>query len=447
MLLIILIWALCFGLAFFAPSLSLLLYGLIGADRDGYALLNFMSIFMVDHKLITRAVFLGLYCLSSFIFFRRSGDFQSELRRSVYLAQFLSAFILFGCIVKGQNALQALSVLVFSGLPVYVMWVAFSLRANNAWRFYIFVFVQISIAIAVLIFPFFAFLDGSVYAAREGIGVIEDIDINFSLPDASLTKGLVSKYGNFHNQNALGFYSCAAIAIGLGIMRVNEAGYGRRSFALLLCLGGAFCWLNSLTRLPLLMLLGGVFLVGVLMVRKGKVRKDVTRASAIIIALLGFSVIALSTELLSFLLPESSNVAVTARLVGYVAGLDAVFQHPIFGVNLDWNWPWLGYPHVLPLAFAADYGILGGVLIFVIVFGGGARVIYRALTCKNMHVTNHRDPGLAVYLILVVWGAALSNNLIAPVLFWIAFAEANLTVFPNHSRAKMRPNALNLGKR
>lgn len=60
-LIVVAVWGYIFGLAIFAPSLVLLLYGIVGAERDGYADLQVMSLVMAEHKLITHSIIVWLY--------------------------------------------------------------------------------------------------------------------------------------------------------------------------------------------------------------------------------------------------------------------------------------------------------------------------------------------------------------------------------------------------
>ncbi len=427
-LIVVAIWGLMLGLAFLAPPLSLLIYGLVGADRDGYSILQVMNLVMGDHKLVTRGIFVGLYCFASFVFLLRAKKFRGIIRGSLYLVQLLSLFIFVGALAKGYDVIQAVSILVFSGLPVYVIWVVFSLNKSNRTQFYLFVVVQIVIALGVLTIPSLDFLNGAVYKAIEGIGVGSDSTLNSGVPDASYDKGAIGKYANFHNPNALGFYSCAAIVVGIGLLIMKRHGYTLRLFGLLLGLIGGIGWLNSLTRGPMILLIIGIIATALLFKGGGSNRSYVNWIG-IVLTIVGLIGTVLFTDIFSYLVPDASNISVTTRLDGYLVGLNAISQHPILGVGMDWEWPEGGYPHLLPLAFAADYGIYAGISITLIVFLGGAMVIRTAFARSAETAASGADMGLAVLLVMIVWGAALSNNLIAPVLFWLCFAEANITVF------------------
>lgn len=427
-LIVVAVWGSILGFIFFAPSLSLLLYGLVGADRDGYAVMQFMSLAMTDHKLITRGLFVGLYCISSIVFFKKSKKYVFIIRHSIYLVQLLSLFILTGSIAKGSNIIEAFSILVFSGLPVYVMWIVFSFNKNNRKQLCLFVFIQISIALAVLTIPSLSFLDGGFYTALDGFSVHENNSLNYNVPGGGSLKGGIGKYAHFHNPNALGFYSCASIAIGLVILKINRLRVMLRLFAIYLCLAGGFCWLNSLTRGPMILLLCGVIFVSFFKEGKHSILKMVAVFASIILVALLIELQG-SSGVLSFLIPDSSDISVTARFDGYSSGLDAIYQHPYLGVDKNWRWSFLGYPHVLPLSFAADFGVFAGILITMIVFGGGAGILITAFWRSYHGAKKHVDLVFAVFLVMIVWGAALTNNLISPILFWICFAEATITVF------------------
>lgn len=354
---------------------------------------------------------------------------SGNIRLSIVTAHVLVFYIFCSSVVKGYSVLEALSYVVYSGVPVYLCWVVFSARKRITNSLLGFVFLQIALAVSVLIFPGVSFLDGGHYKSLEGVYVPSIEGINLSLPNSSFNKESVGAYTQFHNPNALGFYSTISIACGVALFFILR---DLRGWALGLGFVtlGVLGWLNSLTRGPIIFLVLGLgFLM--LFARIGKGPKSLY--AKVFMLLLSFflcSFFLVYFDLLRYLLPDSSSVSVYARFDGYVRGIEAVAMHPIWGVNEDWDWSVGGYPHFLSLAFAADFGLLGGLLISIMVFGGGGVVLYELLRKIRLGAGELGVLVMGVLFVFVVWGAAITNNLIAPIIFWLCLAEASLAAFP-----------------
>jgi len=412
--------------ALLAPSLYLLLYGVFAADRDGYAFLQLFSIFSINFKFLTRAGFLLSYVVISLIFIKRYHRFPRTIRWMINTIQLLSLYILIVSLAKGENIERSLSFLVYSGLPAYVIWVVSSFGRRTIIWLYMFIFLQITIAGAVLLVPELSFINGGNYKQIEGISVVEMDGVNLG---TSFDKNQIGGFGQFHNPNALGFYAAISIALGLVTYRLLEIGTLSKLLGIYLVLMGTFCWLNSLTRGPLLMLLIGIVFCSIFIPKiDSRISKKRINWRGFIL-IFGLIILASATGVMSYLTPDSSNISVAGRVDGYIAGLDAATLNPLLGISSSWVWPDLAYPHLLPLSFAAEYGILGGFLIFVIIFIGGFLTMRKAVMNSKATPNKNQIYYLVIYLIMIIWGAALTNNLIAPILFWIAFGEAMLLAY------------------
>jgi hypothetical protein len=159
---------------------------------------------------------------------------------------------------------------------------------------------------------------------------------------------------------------------------------------------------------------------------------------SLLIFVFAFSIFVPNNFLL-FLTPDATDISVTARYDGYSYGLEALSRYPIFGVDDTWNWAEGLYPHFLPLSFAVDFGIFAGFAISFIVFASGLQLIYVAFHQIVVQKKFNENAALAISLLMVTWGAALTNNLISPVLFWMCIAEATVIVFG----VKSEPNQIN----
>lgn len=424
-------------LALWSPSLYLPLYGVMAADRDGYAVLQLISLVYPEYKLITRGAFLVGYLVATIYYYSQSNRFPRPMRVVMNVVQILALYILVVTLAKGEGFEKAFSFLVYSGLPVYVIWTAQASRGWHVRRFYLFMVVQMSLAIAILLIPEIGFLNGANYKQMEGVSVAESHDVNVG---DTFDKDKVGGFGQFHNPNALGFYAATSVALGLLASRLLGGGVLPRVVGIYLVFLGVLGWLNSLTRGPVLMLLIGVILAKIFVAQKSaKASSHGRMSNAGLLAALGLLMLAGGTGLLSYLTPDSSNISVTGRIEGYLAGFDAVLAHPVLGITTDWVWVDLAYPHLLPLSFSAEYGLIGGGLIFLVVFVGGGLTIMKAMKNGSSLSSDRRAAHvLAIYLILVVWGAGLTNNLIAPILFWMAFGEAVILTYGSGIKNKMR---------
>lgn len=408
---------------------ALLLYGGIGSDRDGYAFLQYLSVGTEYYKFVMRGLFLLIYFYCSVRCIKVWNTLGGSLRVAIIVCQVLSFYILVSSFVKGYSSLEALSLLVYSGVPVFVSWVVYSSRNNHSKAFLCFVFVQVFLAILVLAFSGLDFLDGGKYKALEGIYVFSQNGINLNIPGISTAKGDVGAYAQFHNPNALGFYSAVSMACGIAFL-IGGGGTLRYMAGLAFTALGGIAWLNALTRGPVLLMLLGIGIV-LLFYPTRKHRVGVYLKS--ICLLLAIAILMLTVvhfEIFSYLLPDSSSISVSARFIGYARGIEAISAYPLWGVDVNWDWGRLGYPHFIALAFAADFGIFAGVLISLTVFGGGVVVILQLLRKISDGRGDVGALARGVFLVFVVWGVASTNNLVAPILFWICLAEASLLAFP-----------------
>ncbi|MFI8608341.1 hypothetical protein ACIGFL_08440 [Pseudomonas sp. NPDC077649] len=378
-------------------------------------------------------MFLLIYGYCSLYYIKVRHTLAGSLNVAIIFCQVLSFYILLSSFLKGYGPLEVLSFLVYSGVPVFVSWVVYSSQKDHARGFLIFVFVQVFLAILVLAFPGLEFLDGGKYKALEGVYVLPRDGISLDIPGVSTMKGDVGAYAQFHNPNALGFYSVVSIACGIAILLGRASALKYIAGFVFIILGG-MAWLNALTRGPMLLL---ILAIGVILLfypidkhRFGLHLKSLFLllvATLLVLALMQFQIFA-------YLVPDSSSVSVSARFIGYARGVEAIFTYPLWGVGMDWEWGELGYPHFISLAFAADFGIFAGVLISLMIFGGGAVVVVELLKKISNRRGEFGSLASGVFLVFIVWGVASTNNIVSPILFWICLAQASLLAFPSQYR-------------
>ncbi|WP_198080502.1 hypothetical protein [Acinetobacter calcoaceticus] len=247
---------------------SLLIYGFFAADRDGYSFLEFFSTLYPNFKLYSRSLFFVLFVYSIIYLFLKIRKLTKEEFVKIFLALIISFLIVFNSLLKDNDIIWALSVLVFNGIPVYVIWYIMGLRYNNDYKFLGYISLKTILATAVLLIPVLAFLDGSLYKATEGLFVNEVSDVNLSLPTGDSIKGAYSRYSIYHNPNSLGFHSVIGILIGIYFLVFKKRIL--KIFGLFLIGCGCIGWLNSLTRGPMIFLILGFCYIALLNIFYGK---------------------------------------------------------------------------------------------------------------------------------------------------------------------------------
>lgn len=407
----------------------LLTYGLLAADRDAYSFLSFISTYIPGYKLLTRGLFLIVFVFCVGIFFKRFNTYPKLIQRSVGVSLLIVLFVVFGSLVKGHDLVTSLSYAVYSGLPVYVIWVSVGVKENHLKLFFVFVFLQLLLSFFVITVPGFDFLDGMNYKIQEGFNVGSAGQSSYTFFGDGFNKYALARYAQFHNPNALGLYAAIALAISLSLylnssLKLKSVGWGM--FFL-----GAYGWLYSLTRAPIIFLIVAVFFILgsdiSASLKKGRISKgNALVLPVIFVVLLGMWV----GGVFDYLITDRNDVSVESRLSGYESGFDAIARFPVFGIDKNWVWEDV-YPHFLSLALAAEHGVLVGVLITILFFFGSLKIVVEGVANLRSDGVKRYGAILAILLVFVCLGIAVTNNLAAPVIFWIAFAEATLLVSKN----------------
>ncbi|WP_339352594.1 hypothetical protein [Acinetobacter beijerinckii] len=413
-----------FMLFFFKnASIALLIYAFFAADRDGYAFLEFFSTVLPDFKLYSRSIFLLLFIYSIwFLFFKiKKIDKISCFKLfGVLIASFL---IVFNSLFKDGDFLWAVSLLVFNGVPVYLIWYVMGLKYNNNNIFNNYIILKTIVATAVLLIPALVFLDGSLYKAEEGLFVNDVSDLNLSLPTGDSIKGAYSRYSIYHNPNSLGFHSVIALLVGTYLMLNNG------KVIRLLGLGVIGCaiigWLNSLTRGPLLFFALGFGYIIFLNALSGKKENFLVKMFLVLTSFIGGAFIFILSDISHYLIPSSNDISVVDRMQGYIYSIDVIRSHFLLGVSKNWDWG-MYYPHFMPLSLTADHGFLVGIIESALIFVGGVITIIKSSKIYISHNGDRKAAFFSIMLVFVVFGIAVTNNFTSPVVFWIMLAQADI---------------------
>lgn len=405
-------------------SLTMLVYGFFAADRDGYAFLEFLSLSYTDFKLYSRILFLLLFIYSIFfLFFVVKKLTKIEILKlfSVLLISFL---IVVNSFIKDGDIVWAVSLLVFSGVPVYLIWYVMGLKKNNNNNFIIYIVLKTIIATIVLLTPSLIFLDGSSYKAEEGIFVNDVSDVNLAMPTGDSIKGAYSRYSIYHNPNSLGFHSVIALLVSVYIYLGAKKNWSK-ALAIIIFLCGLIGWLNSLTRGPMMFFMLGFLYVAILNILYGKKENFGIKILVVITAVIFGAIAFIFSDVSKYLIPSSNDISVVDRVQGYIYSFDVIKSHLIFGVEKSWEWGGY-YPHFIPLSLTADHGFIVGLMGSSLIFFGGILTILTASKNYLIDELNRRDYFLSIMLVFLVFGIAVTNNFTAPVIFWIMLAQADI---------------------
>lgn len=427
---VLILWVVLAFFTFVSPPIALMLYGFIGSDSDAYAVTNLLGLINTNQKFVTR----GLFLLASFIILYRlqkvyKNTSNKVIKVSVVLALVLSILIVLNSMIKDMGITKSLSIYTYSGLPVFLIWLSTANSPDFRKLFYAFITINIIVAVAVLFFPFMKPLDGRNY---QELSAFTDGGVRFSLPDPETNKVAIGQYAQYHNPNALGFYSCVAIICGLALISKATLSNISKFWGMSLIVFGIIAWLNSLSRGPAIAVFISFFSWQFFPAEYKKknlyswMKNFVISLISLLIAVIMFLLI------YKYLILTPDNVSVTARLEGYRNGYAAILEYPILGFDANFEWPSLGaYPHFLPLLFAAQNGIIVGVLVTILVFVIGFIALINVFKSLRSTLITPFNAALSLGLILVVWSIASTNNLTAVVLFWVCLAEAYIRIYYN----------------
>ena len=409
------------------PAWALVLYAVAAADADGFAVQHLIASSAPEYQLLTRGAYVLLGLWAAFRLRRPDEELDLRGRQMGLLGAALGAWVVVVSVAKGFDLVYALSLLVYTGLPALLVWLAFGRRPGSRKLFFAFVLLQMLISVGTIVSPTMEMVDGATYA---GAGEASR-GVNLALPtDETLKLAVGRHYGQFHNPNVLGFYAAVALACSFALARYHKPWTKLLAGTFLVL--GALGWLNSLTRGVILGLLAAIGLAVLAVWRATDRQQALVRTLIVTVAAaVGTAIVLFVPASLAYLIPDAANASVRYRLSGYDNGFAAITQEPWLGVGPDWDWVQGGIPHFLGLWFAGQYGILGGVLVMLLCFGMGAIIVVRGIRGARSGTVSEGRATLAIGLVLVVWGIAATNNLAAPVLFWVCLAEAMIITTPS----------------
>lgn len=409
-------------------GISFLLFGITLAERDAFGISNYLATWIGEIYYFSVGILLIFYSIALFKFYLNKKIYDVRVRNLINLVNFINLYIFLGSFVKSFNLLASISIMLYDGMAILVIWgVIFFNKKNHVIYFVSFVFLQMLLSMLVLLNPSFSIIDGGVYQALRGSHVVEMESLNFLNSGATLVKSMVGKYGVFHNPNALGFYSFISICCACYLFL--QSNYRCRVAALFFLSAGILGWLNSLTRGPVIFFMFGAALL--IFRSTNKLSRHVRVSIGVFIIVLFFGAIILlpSQGVLDLFIPRGDDIAITARIDGYIDGFEMIENFPLFGVDRQisyWSNKYL--PHFVSLYFASEHGIIAGIVISLIIFLYGYKSIHSALRLLDKAPEQKGQLYFCILLVCVCWGISVTNNITVPFLFWISFMEAQLLV-------------------
>lgn len=401
------------------PALALLVYAISASYAEGLG----PSAWLSDAGFFEFTMETMLLLLLARAIFSLLGATHSSrtVKRVAWVGVFVIAWVLLGEVIKEVPLVSSLAHIPYLCLPFVTVWLAFVDRKNSLNLVYAFVSFQVLFALVVLTVPSLQVLQGNRYITYLGPEVpVETPPVRLALPDASTLKWAAGNhYAQFNNPNVLGLYGAVGTCAGVG-MALGRKGWVRLVGMLVLA-AGVFTWLNSLTRGPVL---GAIVMAGVFLVLTKRSRANERAVVAILIILASFTAgltaWVVSPGLAEYLLPAGDNVSVVGRLAGYQEALRLIPLYPLFGFDASYTWLPELYPHFIGLLFAAQYGLIVGIVATVLTFGFCP--IYAVRAVRNPDISAS-DSFVAATLYGSLAGIAATNNFAAPILCALIIAH------------------------
>lgn len=393
---------------------------LCGSVTDSAGILYGINSIFPYYKLL-------IWILSFFCFFitlivlRKEGN--KKFINWYYIPFVLSIFFIFISVAyQGLDSAYFSSAILFSGIPFFCMWVVGRRKKGreNA-LFYLLLAHGIISLIVILGKSHLNLINGFSYVYRiDANAIFSDYSslINNDLSLFSLDKYEVQKTAQFHNSNALGFFSSVLIASGLALcfkyIKLYRANSSKNLGIALLTLG-LVLWLNSLTRGPIIFIL---LVFAYIYTRSWKIFKNFLiyfiLFVVVVIVALNYSY---DFTFFNFLIPSEDNVSVTSRFLGYIEGYHALKNNLLLGNHYE-GFP----PHIYFFKIMAYHGLPAGILIAIPIFHVAIQSFKKFR--KDLKEKSIRESTFVLLLVGCLLGVYLTNGTVSYVLFGILLAEA-----------------------
>ena len=417
------------------PALFILIYTLVGCSIDSFGFVGFISYStpFKHYSIYFKVLLILCSAIYSLKYYKQSkkDNYCNIMKLSIITiaAVLLSSFLIL--LKRGFNA-KYIGV-VIENLSMYSPTIFLIMIGCGQIRKPISLLKIIVISQTVLAFliiylryigyNYLNFLDGRNYLSSLNYFNYNSQVATFENYDMLLgNKYIFSQYGQFHNPNALGFYSgmCLAMTFSDLIKNIKTLWW-----SIPLIIISVLCWINAGTRAPIIGLISAIFL-SLLFMRKPK--KYLLITIIILIAMISISKI---TPFIEYLSVKRDNPSFSGRVELFKSGINYLSNNFLYGSG--------GYrdeiiqsehifPHQLFLMKGVLYGFAAMLLFFLLVYVYPIKYFIESPN-KNFTVTS-------ILCILIL--QSLTNNETCPALFWIAFSTVIMELKKNSILPKNR---------
>ena len=351
----------------------------------------------------------------------RSQRQDKETRRTKLLTWAIlgmAAWVAAVTLLKGGKTSYVPGAVLYSGSLVAPIVFAYW---RDKWARVIFIailFVQLSLAMAIVLMPSGPL--GVLQAVRydTGLGDLSSVPQDFSGELARIS-GQSRLFAQFLSPNTYGVYAVIGIAVGSYMLLLYRSWRLKLLGGVLFVLG-AFGWINTVSRGATLGLLAGVLIVAVKEITS---KRAVVLTCALVLAA-GMGYLAISdwdaSDLTDLFFVHTDNEAVSVRWTAAEAGMEQIAQSPLLGAPVDYVWPFNIAPHQVMLYFAASHGVPAGIMLTLLLLT--LVQLKLGYVKANLPRSERWEMHLSVVIGWIILATGITNNLSAPVLFWVGWA-------------------------
>ena len=340
-----------------------------------------------------------------------------------YFIPFLLVFLwmVLGAVLKDESYAYISSSFLATGIPYFFLWIIGRSKPGRENVLFYMILAHALVSVLIIISKNdLALINGYTYLSRIGTDIPLDYienSINSSLSIFNFDKYSIQKNAQFHNSNALGFFSSilisAGIAIRFGFIQSMKKVRFYKLIGITILGLGILLWFNSLTRGPIvLLLLLWIFIY----TRKFKIIEKFELYFIFLLLIIG-PVFLYSHVFINYLIPSIDNVSYSGRLIGYKFAFEAIIDSPFFGGSVH------EYPaHLYTLKIMAYHGIFPGLFVtipLIHIFSVNLKCFLNDI--KRKMISNST---FSLMLVLILYGMFLTNGTVSYALYGIILAEA-----------------------
>ena len=427
----IIILAIVFLLAYRYPPFMVFVLGMTNIAGDGFGLNSFLRAIGLDFLAI--GLNLPIFVASAIACYRILTDARkrnNERARILVLTLLgVSAWIAIAILAKGGAVSFAIGSVVSNGILVAPIVMAYWKDYLARAIFVALLLAQLSLASAVVLMPGspIGVISGTHYTS--GLGDLSHVSQSFN-GQVSRTTDQPRMFAQFIDPDTYGLYATIGLIIG-GYMCLNGRRWSHRVIGGTLIAFAAFGSITTVSRGATTGLLAGLLII--IASETLNHRFPPKLFVGLILALLAggalvvykLDTVASMIESLSRISPNDTDLS--ARTDALRLGFQGIADFPVFGVPLDFVWPRNIAPHELMFYFGAVYGVPAGILVTFLLWTVVA--IDGRYSGAGLPASERWERYLSVAIGWTIMGTSITNNLSAPILFWVGWGIASIPWF------------------